>query len=76
MSISKNKIEKDFLFHLEHFYRNFGNEWTLDEFPSAITKHKDKILTLLPELEQKGILKLKSDKQSFTILKLPSQVIN
>ncbi len=72
----KTKIKKDFLFYLEHFFRNFGNEWTLDEFPNSVTKHKDKIIALLPELEEKGILKLKSDKQSFTILKLPSQVID
>ncbi len=73
MSRLKSKIKKDFLFHLEHFYRNYGNEWSLDEFPPIIKKNKDKIIALLPELEEKGILKLNED-QSFTILKLPSQL--
>ena len=74
--MNATKIKKVFLFHLEHFYRNFGNEWSLDEFPPAITKHRDTIIDLLPELEKKGILKLNMDKKSFTILKLPSQVID
>lgn len=74
--MSQSKIKKDFLFHLEHFYRNFGNEWAIDEFPKTITRNKEAILKILPELEEKGILKLNPDKQSFTIIKLPSQVID
>lgn len=73
--MNTSKFKKEFLFHLENFYRNFGNEWTLDEFPSSITKNK--IIALLPELEEKGIIKCNPDnKESFTILKLPSQVMD
>ena len=75
MSTSKTKIKQDFLYHLELFYRNFGNEWSLDDFPEPIKKHKENILTFLPELEEKGIIKLNPDKQSFIILKLPSQAL-
>ena len=75
--MSTSKFKKEFLFHLEHFYRNFGNQWTLDEFPSSMTKHRDKIVALLPELEEKGIIKLNpNNKESFTILKSPSQVMD
>ncbi|WP_271785277.1 hypothetical protein [Aquimarina algiphila] len=72
--MKKSKIKKKFLFHLEHFYRNFGNEWSIDEFPEEITKYKEFLLTFLPELEEKEIIELKSDKQSFIIIKLPSEV--
>ena len=71
--MGKSKIEENFLFHLEHFYRNFGNEWSLDEFPKSVTKHKDSIITLLPKLAEKGIIKINPEnKEAFTILKLPS----
>lgn len=75
MSKSKSKIESEFLHQLEFFYRNFGADWTLDEFPNPIVKHKEYLLTFLPKLAEKEIIKINDD-NSFTILKLPSQVID
>jgi hypothetical protein len=68
----KSKIDKDFLYYLEFFYRNFGSEWTLDEFPNQVKKHKEYLLTVLPKLADKEIIKLNKD-NSFIILKLPSK---
>jgi len=71
-----SNIKNKFLFYLEHFYRNFGNEWSIDEFPKDVTKNKDVLVTFLLELQEKGIIKLLDDKQSFIILKLPSQALD
>lgn len=73
MAKSKTKIEQDFLQQLEFFFRNFGADWTLDEFPNPTKKHKEYLIEYLPKLQGKGVIKLNED-QSFTILKLPSQV--
>ncbi len=72
MSKSKSKIESEFLHQLEFFYRNFGADWTLDEFPNPVKKHKEHLLAFLPKLAEKEIIKLNPD-NSFTILKLPSE---
>lgn len=72
MSKSKSEIEREFLHQLEFFYRNFGADWTLDEFPNPVKKHKEYLLTFLPKLAEKGIIKLNQD-NSFKILKLPSE---
>ena len=53
-----SNIKNKFLFYLEHFYRNFGNEWSIDEFPKDVTKNKDVLVTFLLELQEKGIIKL------------------
>jgi hypothetical protein len=73
MSKSKYKIESEFLHQLEFFYRNFGADWTLDEFPNPVKKHKEYLLTFLPKLDVQGIIKLNND-NSFTVLRLPSEV--
>lgn len=73
MSKSKTKIKEEFLFHLELFYRNFGNEWSIDDFPESIKKHKDYLHTYLKYLEQSGVISLDEEKQKFIILKLPSE---
>lgn len=74
--MNKSKIKKDFLFHLELFYRNFGNQWTINDFPEAIKKHKDFLLGYLKELEQLGIVKVSEDPEKFTIKELPSKIIH
>jgi hypothetical protein len=74
--MSKSKIKKDFLFHLELFHRNFGSQWTLDDFPESIKKNKIFLTPYLKELEQLGIISIKEDQRTFLIIKLPSTVIN
>ena len=69
--MSKLEIKKNFINKLELFYRNFGSEWRIDEIISN-ENQQDYIIKFLPELEEKGIIKLNSDKTSFTIIDLPS----
>ena len=72
--MKKNKLKKQFLHHVEHFYRNFGNEWRLDDFPPGISKHKTILVEYLKELEKLGIVQRKDD-DSFIIKEVPSAII-
>lgn len=69
--MSKKALKKNFIDQVELFYRNFGNEWTLDDFVKN-PAHKEYLQTFLKELQSKGILLLKDDEKSFIILDLPS----
>ena len=69
--MSKKELKIKFLDKLELFYRNFGSEWTLSDF--VTNENQVEFLTkYLIKLEGKGILKVKADGISFTILDLPS----
>ena len=68
-----NKYQKKFLFYLEWFYRNYGNTWSLNDFPNEISRNSDKIMSLLNDLEDKGIIQSLEDNLTFKILKLPSE---
>ena len=75
MSKSKLQIKKEFLHQVEFFYRNFGNEWTLNEFPDPVKNHIEYLLDYLPELEKAGIIELKEGGK-FIIKDLPSNYPN
>lgn len=75
MSISKNKLKKDFIDNLELYYRNFGSEWTLGDFIKNPT-HRQYLIPFLTELEAKNIIKVNTDRLSFTIMQLPSNYFN
>lgn len=67
-----SKLEKQFIKELEWFYRNYGNEWSLDDFSNKIKNNKDKLKNTLVYLSEKKIIEIKKeDEYSFTILKLP-----
>lgn len=50
-------IIDNFLYKIEFFYRNFGNEWSISDFTQH-EKQKNVIKEFLPFLEKKGLLKL------------------
>lgn len=68
---SKHKLKKRFLDKLELFYRNFGNEWTVDDFVTN-QNQKEYLFNILQELEEKNIIYFKEDKKTFIIQDLPS----
>ncbi|WP_435262403.1 hypothetical protein [Tenacibaculum sp. nBUS_03] len=68
-----SNLEKTFLKELEWFYRNYGNEWSLDDFSNKIKNNKKKLEKILKFLSEKGIISINSKVgYSFKILKLPN----
>lgn len=65
------ELKRKFLDKMELFYRNFGNEWTLDDFVTNISQ-KEYLSKFLIELANKGIISLNEDGKTFVILDLPS----
>jgi hypothetical protein len=73
--MSKVELKKKFIDKLELFYRNFGSEWTLDDFVKN-TSQKEYLQKFLVQLDEKKIISLNEDGKSFTILDLPSNYEN
>lgn len=69
--MSKTELKKKFVDKLELFYRNFGNEWTLDDLVENQSQ-REYLAKYLEQLAVKGIITLKNDGKSFTIIDLPS----
>ena len=69
--MKKEKLKIDFLNKLELFYRNYGSDWTIDDFVKN-RNQQDCLLPFLTELDKKEILILKEDGRSFTVIDLPS----
>ncbi|TDM00465.1 MAG: hypothetical protein C4K58_04465 [Flavobacteriaceae bacterium] len=69
--MSKTELKKRFINKLEIFYRNYGSEWTLDDFVKNDSQ-KEYLQKFLVELAEKKIISLHEDGKSFTILDLPS----
>lgn len=63
-------IIDNFLYKIEFFYRNFGNEWSISDFTQH-EKQKNVIKEFLPFLEKKGIIEIVSE-EKFKIIDLPS----
>ncbi len=70
--MSKKELKQKFLDKLELFYRNFGNEWSLDDFVENPSQ-KEYLAKFLIQLADKGIITLNDDGKSFTIIDLPSK---
>lgn len=72
--MSKKKTRNEFLKKIEWFYRNFDNEWCIDDFTN---KENEKLIIreFLLELNAKKIIKL-LDENNFLIIDLPSNHIN
>lgn len=73
MELSKKKIE--FLNKLELFYRNFGNEWTLDELIKN-KEHHDYYRNFLNDLEKRKIVQIDPERNTFIIIELPSKYLS
>lgn len=69
--MSKTELKKKFLDKLELFYRNFGDEWNIEDFASNLYQ-QEFLLNFLKELQDKGVVCLNNDGKSFTIIDLPS----
>jgi hypothetical protein len=69
--MSKTELKRKFVDKLELFYRNFGNEWTLDDLVENQSQ-REYLAKYLEQLADKGIITLKNDGKSFTIIDLPS----
>jgi hypothetical protein len=69
--MSKTELKKNFIHKMELFYRNFGSEWTLDDFVKNASQ-KEYLQKFLVQLAEKKIIFLNEDGKSFTILDLPS----
>ena len=72
--MTKAQLKKDFLYYLEVYFRNFGNEWTLNDFPRHFKRYHNTLTEYLSELEKLGIIELK-EHGKFVIKELPSKVI-
>ncbi|MDR0661371.1 MAG: hypothetical protein LBG19_11425 [Prevotellaceae bacterium] len=70
--MNKENIKQKFLGKLELYHRNFGGEWTFDEFFKDNEPHKDLLINYLQFLSTKGIVIIDNKKQSFKIMDLPS----
>lgn len=73
--MSKKELKKKFIDKMELFYRNFGNEWTLDDFVSN-DNQKVYLEAFLLDLQKKGVISINKEGKSFTILDLPSNYDN
>ncbi|OQD44542.1 hypothetical protein BUL40_02330 [Croceivirga radicis] len=71
--MSKKKLQ--FLNKLELFYRNFGNEWTLDEI-IVNKEHHGYYLNFLKDLEKQNIVKIDSERNTFTIIDLSTKYLS
>lgn len=69
--MNKRDIKEEFLRKLELFYRNFGDEWIIEDFVNT-PKKKKIIEEFLVFLSKKEIITLNLDDQSFKIIDLPS----
>jgi len=69
--MSKKELKQKFLDKMELFYRNYGNEWTLDDFVTNESQ-KDYLAKFLIVLQEKGIIIINENGQSFKVLDLPS----
>ena len=69
--MSKKELKQKFLDKMELFYRNYGNEWTLDDFVTNESQ-KDYLAKFLIVLQEKGIIIINKNGQSFKVLDLPS----
>ncbi|AKJ03916.1 hypothetical protein ATI61_116163 [Archangium gephyra] len=74
----KNKHQKDFLYYLELWYRNFGGVFSINDFPRNVRANVSKIEPLLGDMQEKGIIKRIEEGHieegaKFQIFKLPSE---
>uniref|UniRef100_A0AB33JD91 Uncharacterized protein n=1 Tax=Prevotella sp. GTC17260 TaxID=3236796 RepID=A0AB33JD91_9BACT len=70
----KMKIKKNFLYKLEFFYRNFGSDWSIEDFSN--NRNVQKFLKdYLLVLEEKGIVKI-IEGNKFKITDLPSSIMS
>lgn len=70
--MNAKEIKKKFLQKLELFYRNFGDEWCVEDF-SENENEKNIIKNFLPILSEKKIIVMNDNENCFKIIDLPSK---
>ena len=68
------KMKEEFLYKLELFYRNFGSDWSIEDF-SNDRNVQEFLKNYLLVLEEKGIVKI-IENNKFRIINLPSSIMS
>lgn len=68
------KMKEEFLYKLELFYRNFGSDWSIEDF-SSDRNVQEFLKNYLLVLEEKGIVKI-IENNKFRIINLPSSIMS
>ena len=72
MEKTYRKMKEEFLYKLELFYRNFGSDWSIEDF-SSDRNVQEFLKNYLLVLEEKGIVEIIENK--FRIINLPSSIM-
>ena len=67
------KMKEEFLYKLELFYRNFGSDWSIEDF-SSDRNIQEFLKNYLLTLEEKGIVEI-IENNKFRIINLPSSIM-
>ena len=67
------KMKEEFLYKLELFYRNFGSDWSIEDF-SNDRNVQEFLKNYLLVLEEKGIVEI-IENNKFRIINLPSSIM-
>lgn len=74
MAKTYRKMKEEFLYKLELFYRNFGSDWSIEDF-SSDRNIQEFLKNYLLTLEEKGIVEI-IENNKFRIKNLPSSIIS
>ena len=74
MAKTYRKMKEEFLYKLELFYRNFGSDWSIEDF-SSDRSAQEFLKNYLLVLEEKGIVKIIGNNK-FRIINLPSSIMS
>ena len=74
MAKTYRKMKEEFLYKLELFYRNFGSDWSIEDF-SSDRNVQEFLKNYLLTLEEKGIVEI-IENNKFRIINLPSSIMS
>ena len=74
MAKTYRKMKEEFLYKLELFYRNFGSDWSIEDF-SSDRNVQEFLKNYLLTLEEKGIVEI-IENNKFRIKNLPSSIMS
>ena len=72
MAKTYRKMKEEFLYKLELFYRNFGSDWSIEDF-SSDRNIQEFLKNYLLTLEEKGIVEI-IENNKFRIKNLQSSI--
>lgn len=74
MAKTYRKMKEEFLYKLELFYRNFGSDWSIEDF-SSDRNIQEFLKNYLLTLEEKSIVEI-IENNKFRIKNLPSSIMS